>query len=138
MFVVVTTEVHFYRTAEGSVWTQAECAYRFWKRYLEVFDGVRVIAHVRDIAVAPPESIRVDGPNVSVTAVPDYLGPWQYLRNRTDVCRIVQGSVGPEDAVILRAPSQLSNCLYPVIKASSRPYGIEVIGDPWDVFAQEW
>jgi glycosyltransferase involved in cell wall biosynthesis len=135
MLVVVTTDAHFYRTPDGRTWIPASFPYRFWRRYLSAFDGVRVVARAREVVEPPPQSQRVDGPNVYFTPVPDYLGPWQYLRNRAAVRRIVQGSLGAHDAVIMRVGSQLANCLYPALKASQRPYGVEVIGDPWDVFA---
>jgi glycosyltransferase involved in cell wall biosynthesis len=134
MNVVIVIESHFLRTPDGNVWTRAAFAHDFWKRYLEVFDGVRVVARVRDVAEPPSQHVRADGPGVSFTAVPDYLGPWQYLTRVRNVVRAVRSAVATDDAVILRVPSQLANCLAPAIYAARHPYAVEVVGDPWDVF----
>jgi glycosyltransferase involved in cell wall biosynthesis len=135
MIAVVVVEQHFERTPDGCLWTRANFSYPFWRRYLDVFDGVRVVARAREVASLSKPCQRVDGPGVSVAPIPDYLGPWQYLARARSVCRALENVVGPEDAVILRAPSQLANCLFPVMLRQSHPYGVEIVGDPWDVFA---
>jgi glycosyltransferase involved in cell wall biosynthesis len=135
MFVAVSTEAHFFRTPDGYVWTQAGFSHAFWARYLIAFDGVRVVARVRDLASPPPRYVRADGPGVSVAAVLDYLGPWQYLIHAGAIRRTIRSAVGPEDAVIMRVGSQLANCMFPMMRRASRPYAVEVVGDPWDVFA---
>ncbi|HEY4760279.1 MAG TPA: glycosyltransferase family 4 protein [Thermoguttaceae bacterium] len=135
MIVVVSTEGHFSRTPDGCIRSQMAQSYLFWKRYLEVFDGVRIVARLSNVPSPPLNSLPVDGPGVAIAAVPDYLGPWQYLRNIIGIRRAVQGGIGPDDAIIMRVPSVLSNSIFSVVKASERPYAVEVLGDPWDVFA---
>jgi glycosyltransferase involved in cell wall biosynthesis len=135
MIVVINLEQRFERTPDGRVWTPGVAAYPFWQRYLDVFEGVRVVARVRDVASPPPNSPRVDGPGVTVAAISHYVGPWQYLAKARSVHRLVKNALRPEDAVIMRVPSQLANCLFPTMLRQSRPYGVEVVGDPWDVFA---
>ena len=44
MNVAITVDHRFYRTPDGTVWTDGLNAYEFWSRYLTVFDGVKVIA----------------------------------------------------------------------------------------------
>ena len=61
MRVVVSLEHHFDRTPDGVVWTQTQFPYRFWQRYLEVFDQVQVVARVRDVRKAAPDWQRADG-----------------------------------------------------------------------------
>jgi len=135
MNVVVTLEQRFDRTPDGAVWTQVAFAHSFWTRYLEVFDGVCVVARVRDVAATPPNHLRADGPGVRFAAVPYYIGPWQYFCRRRAVIAAVRRALGPDDAVIMRVGSQLANCLFPVLHRAGRPYGVEVVGDPWDVFS---
>ena len=50
MNVVVTTEQHFDRTPDGRVWDFGAFSYSFWTRYLAVFDSVRIVARVRNVA----------------------------------------------------------------------------------------
>ena len=135
MDVVVVLEYRFDRTPDGAVWTQTGCSYPFWQRYLAVFENVRVVARVRDLAAAPPDSHRVDGPGVSIAAVPYYIGPRQYLKVAARVKRATRAAVAPGDAVLFRVPSQLATVMMPPVRGAGRPYAVEVLGDPFDVFA---
>ena len=38
-------------------------------------------------------------------------------------------------AVIMRVASELANLAWPMLTRARRPYALEVVGDPWDVFA---
>lgn len=135
MIVSVVLEHHFEQTPDGNLWTQVAFPYRFWRRYIEVFDGVRIVARVRGVASPPPNYLQANGPGVTVAAIPDYLGPWQYIRKAHAVRAALDGAVGPKDAVIMRVHSQLANCLFPKLLRDSHPYALEVVGDPWDVFS---
>jgi glycosyltransferase involved in cell wall biosynthesis len=135
MNVAVSLEHRFYRTPDGAVWTDGLNAYSFWTRYLTVFDGVKVIARIRPAASAGPDYRRADGPGVDFRAVPDYLGPWQYLARALPVRRAVREAVDRTDAVIMRVSSQIGGCLEPWLTRHEHPYGLEVVNDPYDVFA---
>ncbi len=135
MNVVVTLSQRFERSPDGRVWTPAAFAYPFWTRYLEVFDGVRVVARVRDVAAAPAGWNRADGDGVVFTPIPYFRGPWQYLLKARRVARTARAAIGPTDAVLLRVPSELARCVSTYLRQSGHPYGVEVVGDPYEVFA---
>ena len=117
------------------MWTDGPFPRSFWQRYLEVFDGVRVVARVEPVTSARPTWQRVDLEGLDFTRVPYYVGPQQYLRKWRAVRRAVRGAVGAADAVILRVSSQLSSILFPVLRRTRHPYAVEVVADPYDVFA---
>jgi glycosyltransferase involved in cell wall biosynthesis len=133
MNVVVTTEARFDRTPDGQVWTSGSLS--FWSRYLEVFDSVRIVARVRDVAVSPPGLRPINRGSISFTSVPDYLGPEQYLLRVTRVAAATAKAVQNGDAVILRVPGRIGTCVESHLRKMRRPYGVEVVGDPYDVFA---
>ncbi len=135
MQAAVVLEFRFHQTPDGAVWTPTAFARTFWDRYLEVFDGVKVIARARRVAVPEEDARRVDGNGVSFAAVPYYVGPLQYLRRARQVQRAVRHAIATNDAVILRVGSQLAGCLSPWLRRTGRPYGLEVVGDPRDAFA---
>jgi glycosyltransferase involved in cell wall biosynthesis len=135
MDVVVTLEHRFERTPDGAVWTQAQLLYSFWEPYLEAFENVRAVARVRDVAEVPGDWQRADGPGVSFTAVPYYVGPWQYLRCRKRVGRTAQAAVGPTDAVILRGGAPIADAVERLLHRTGRPFGLEVLGDPYEALA---
>ncbi len=135
MKVVVSLEHRFDRTPDGAIWTQTMFARPFWSRYLPVFDQVRVVARVRDVPAVPEAWQRADGDGVSFAALPFYIGPAQYLRQRRRLTHAALAAVGPADAVIFRAPSAIAGQIEPALRRAGHPYGVEVLGDPYDVFA---
>src|SRR6266536_1345545 len=96
--VVITSEERFDRTPDGAIWGIS--GYKFWSRYLDAFQLVRVVARVRDVAAADGRSARIDGPGVAIAPVPYYVGPREYLRVAPKVTRAVVGAFRPGDAVI--------------------------------------
>jgi len=131
----VTSEHRYDRTPDGSVWTQTMGTYQSWVRYLEVFDHVSVAARVREIDKVSDDWKRADGDGICFIPVPNYHGPLQYLLNSRQVRRAVQGVIRPTDALILRLPSQLAACINSELLNTGHPYGVEVVGDPYDVFS---
>jgi len=135
MKVVIALEARFDRTPDGAIWTLVGFAYSFWKRYLDVFDQVCVVARVRDVPDVPSDWQRVDGEGVSCFPIPYYLGPWQYLLKAWQVQQAAQSSVGNRDAVILRVAGMIASCIQPMLVQTGHPYAVEVVADPYDVFA---
>ena len=135
MNLIIALEHRFVSTPDGVVWTQSPFVYAFWRRYLEVFNQVRVIARIRKVTSVSPMWKRADGAEVSFVAVPHYIGPWQYLLKAQQVKHTVRNALGVNDAVILRVSSQIAQCLEPVLRQNAYPYGVEVVADPYDVFA---
>ncbi len=133
MNVVVTTELHFDRTPDGRVWSSGSLS--FWTRYLAVFDSVRIVARVRNVPDPPPGFRLLSNPNITFADVPDYLGPEQYLLRLTSVAAATAKAVQNNDAVILRVPGRIGTCVESQLRKMRRPFGVEVVGDPFDVFA---
>jgi L-malate glycosyltransferase len=133
--VAVTLDHRFFRTPDGVVWTNGPHAYPFWNRYLSVFDGVKVVARMRD-ALQPHLDWRItSGDGVQFRSLPDYVGPWQYLAKSVPVRRAVRGAVDLEDAVVMRVSSHIAGCLESTLRRRGQPYGVEVLNDPANLFA---
>lgn len=133
MFLLVTTEGHFSRTAAGTICTSGPANYAFWERYLEVFDRITVLARV-SYSDQPNggEQSRSDGPRVSFRPLADYSGPWEFFRLRSKIRAIVRDAVREADAYILRVPGLVGQLASSEINRAGRPYALEVLGDPWD------
>jgi len=138
MRVIVALQHHFSMTADGTVYPTSVFEYAIWRRYLDVFDEVVVFGRVKCVqeppASAPSQST---GPRVSFYPLPDHSGPWQYCRHhaklKTLARQILQNQ--DKDACILRVPSNISSLLWNELSRAERPYGVEVVGNPWDTFA---
>ena len=136
MRLVITAEHHFVKAPDGSYWGPDTMTYRFWERYLAVFDDVAVAARVRPVDRPGPAFTRIDGPSVAVHELPEYLGPQDFLRVRRTFQQAAATATTRDDAVLLRVGcSPLAAAVEAVLKERHQPFGVEVITDPYLVFA---
>src|SRR5262245_59044929 len=133
MRVTVFSEVRCALDADGCISTRNGMrAYSFWHRYLDVFSEVRVAARLsREVRSGEP----VTGPGVSFVALPDYHGAAQYLSAYYSLIRTVRAICAADSAFIFRIPSRPGMLAARELQRLGRPYGIEVAGDPHDVFS---
>ena len=132
MRLLTTSEVHFMRVTGHEIRAEGPTNYSFWSCYLEIFDEVTVLARVGVPCSPCREGARADGPLVSFRALPNYYGPWQYLRNLTQVRDSVRLAVRASDAYILRVPGLVGRLAWHEIRRLKRSYALEVVADPWD------
>jgi glycosyltransferase involved in cell wall biosynthesis len=125
----------FARTPGGEVWTDSLYGAAYWRRYLTVFDRVRVVARVREVKAAETGWKRVDGEQVIVTPLPYYVGPTGYLLQRRALRQVMKRVFERRAAVLLRIPSQLATCAASILRKRRIPFGVEVVGDPAESFS---
>ena len=135
MEVTVALDARYTVAPDGSVWSQFGMARPFWQRYLEVFDTVRIVARAARVERAPEGWLPVAGKNIVLHGLPDYCGPWQCLKRYPALRAAIRSAVPARGAVILRVASQIANILERPLHESNRPYALEVVGDPYEVFA---
>ena len=136
MELFFVTEARFIRTGNGEIHALDSASGKaIWERYLEVFDFIRIAARVKkDENFTGVEATRVDSPRVSFLELPYYIGPVQYLKHFFSLRRILQKECNRQYAYICRN-GQLAALVTAILKKRRIPYGLEVVGDPWDVFA---
>ena len=135
MDLTVALDARYSVAPDGSVWSQAGMARSFWERYLEVFDTVRIVARGTRVNQMPEGWLPVNGKNILFQCVPDFCGPWQCLKRYPGIRVAVRAAAPARGAVILRVGSQIANMLERPLHERNYPYGLEVIGDPHEVFA---
>ena len=134
--ILVTHGAHFVRGPAGHVRAADSVTdYAFWSRYLTVFDGLIVAARVAVVSEEPSSLPRADGPGVRFHDLPDYLGPWQYLRRRRDLTGRLREAIARTSAHCLRVPCAVGTLAWRELCRIGRPFGVEVMGDPWDSLA---
>ncbi len=136
MRVIVTLEYRFKRTPEGKVWTEMSFQYPFWQRYLNIFQSVIVVARVQDVAELDSKHHRVDGDNVTIEALPYYHGPLDFFKKKKKISHTLREITNKyqDESIIMRVGSPIADMLQTDLVKQGRPYGLEVVGDPWDVF----
>jgi glycosyltransferase involved in cell wall biosynthesis len=135
MNLIVTSPIRYTQDQDGSVRTLSPADNKFWQRYLAVFDTVTVVGRCRHVKDHPVGAHRVDGEGVKIVSVPYYHGPRQYLFKMPAVRKALADIWDPSSAIIVRGPGPISARMAGLARAVGQPYGIEVIGDPYDVFA---
>lgn len=135
MKAIVSLDHRFARTPDGRVYSQTMFGHRFWLRYLDVFDSVRVIARLRPVEKAEPGWHEATGEGVSFAPMPYYLGFGGFVAKLPSFVRSVRRAIEPDAALILRAHFMTSSVIYHSVKRQQRPIAIEVIGNPRDNFS---
>jgi glycosyltransferase involved in cell wall biosynthesis len=135
MNLQAVSEHRFHVCPDGSVWTSGSFGAAFWRNYLPVFDAVRVVARLKPVRLPSPDWIRADDQGISFEPIPHYHGPAQFVARFVPVIRALHRAMENRDAVLLRVPATLANLICPSLVRAGRPYGVEVVGDPYEVYA---
>lgn len=136
MKVLVTTHAQMFEAPDGSVWTDSVYGYGFFKRYLDVFDSIRLVTRIKEISKKEIKGkIRVDGKYIEIFKLPFYHGPWEYAMKYRRIDNLLEKSIDGCDSAILRIPDQKAFQLFKKIRSKKIPCGVEVVAHSWDLFA---
>lgn len=133
MKCTIAFEDRFVLNHEGRPASRIHSYEGFRDRYLDAFDSVTVMGRLFPIAV--PQASTVEGPGVTFVSLPGYSGPFQYLFNIQKLKHHIWVACNNDSAYVLRAPSPINSLIWKKLHKVSHPYGVEVVGDPHDVFA---
>jgi glycosyltransferase involved in cell wall biosynthesis len=136
MQVKVVLEHRFKVLPDGTAWTTFMFPYEFWTRYLKVFEKVVIIARGLPVQTVGSDDVPATGPGVTFHAIPHFHGPKEYILRLNSISQKIRHAYSPDAAYILRVSSQLGNLLERYLAKRRHPYGVEVVGDPWDVFSR--
>jgi glycosyltransferase involved in cell wall biosynthesis len=126
----------FYTRADGSIYSRTHYNYRLYEqRYLQVFDQVNILARVHQDQMTESREEFSLGPGVNVMSLGDWNGPLEFARKRSAIQERLERHLQQDSAVILVVPSLLTAPAYRKLVKARRPYAVEVISDPYDVFA---
>jgi glycosyltransferase involved in cell wall biosynthesis len=136
MNATLIIEHRFRRDRDGKVYASSNSVNTLlWERYLEVFDQLTVLARIKDVEEPVSENYLVSHDKVSFKAIPYYVGPKQFAKQYFKINRVIETQVKKDHAYICRLPSILGAILLRKLKRKKIPYVVELVGDPWEVFA---
>ncbi len=134
MRVLVTASARFAITSNGAMWTDnPSLTYRFWMRYLEVYDEAHLLTRAQPVAAPPQGWQMVTGPGIQPVPAPYYVGPLGFARNYVRLAQVIEQALTETDAVQLRVACAVGTEVWRRLRG--RPYGVEVVTDPYDVAA---
>lgn len=128
--VLLFREERFFKTPDGVIWSKWGTGPRVWASYTEVFPRITVIARIADVQRPQsgwtPSSI----PNLTWSTIPYFDSLRSFLSNRRHILTALSTVASNRSPLILRVPSPLANLAYRTL--ASRPFALEVAGDPYD------
>ena len=134
MNVLVSASTRVAATGDGELWTaNGSLGHGFWRRYLDVFDEVRLLVRAVPVESPPSGWNRVTGPRVKSVPLPDFRSLGGFARAYPQVKRLIRSSLSNNAAVALRLPCPVGDIVWRSM--GDRPYGVEVVGDPYDTFS---
>lgn len=131
MKLLVAADAHIFRTPDGAYWCKSIYGYEFWKRYLNVFDDVKIVARVKDVPKLEIKKLRVDGEHVQVSGIPFFQGPMGLLKNYLKIQNSLKGIDLDCDAALMRMPSQTASMVYDHLRKDI-PVAGEIVYDMMD------
>jgi glycosyltransferase involved in cell wall biosynthesis len=138
MRLIFVTEARFVKDGNGKFYNdEGSLGIELWKRYLIFFDEICVVARVRaDSSYAGQESKCADGEGVTFFELPHYIGPHQYLSTYLAFKSRIDEIVGLCGSFLVRTPGKVGYSAAKALRNAGIPYGVEVVGDPLDVFSK--
>jgi O-antigen/teichoic acid export membrane protein/glycosyltransferase involved in cell wall biosynthesis len=136
MNLLLVFDHRFQRRADGTIYSPKSYGHAFFAaRYLRTFDSVTILARVTD---APSDDLGAEpteGQRVWVVSLGDWQGPLALVRSFGRIRRELGEHLRAADAVLLIAPGMLASLARVELVRRGRPYGVEVVGDPYDAMA---
>jgi glycosyltransferase involved in cell wall biosynthesis len=136
MKLLLVFDHRFLRGPDGAVFSTKSYGHSFFaKRYLRVFDEVTILTRTAPAPDGVTAGEPTEGPGVTVASLGDWQGPLGLLRAWRPLRAEIDLQLGSADAVLLIAPGMLAPLARTRLRRQLRPYGVEVVGDPFDAMA---
>jgi glycosyltransferase involved in cell wall biosynthesis len=124
----------FYHNQHSHFSLKGYCYSFFAGRYLQVFDRIRIVARVSDTIVDATGREPVQGDSVEIISLGDWQGPAEFLLRGADATQKLRRALLPDTALIMIVPGTIASIAAKSLVQSRRPYGLEVMADPHDLF----
>lgn len=137
MKLIFVTEARFTRDKNGKVFGDTSFNKDLWSRYLNIFSHIYIMARVQyDEKFIGNETNLSSAEKVTFIELPYFIGPFQYLKVKSKLIKKIKENIDlPDVKYLCRVPGNISNLVIKNLISNNISYGVEVVGDPWDVFA---
>ncbi|MGI6537807.1 MAG: hypothetical protein ACOX22_05640 [Caldicoprobacterales bacterium] len=119
---------------KGNLYTGGAYNNQVWKRYLNHFDEIIVLARLEKLSdnYNNKQYNKFDLEGTSLQPVPSISGPVKQFTNRKKAEEIIRKTLIYSDALIARLPSEIGNMAIKIAKDLGKPYAVEVVACVWD------
>lgn len=127
--LMIVSDAYFYKSTDGKYYAAAIYEYDFWKRYLDVFHKVRVVARVEPVKKLNCKWKRADGDFVEFFDIPHFRGPKQLAKVLFKVMHLLKKAYKGCDAAIYRLPSPTAQLAWLQMGRRKVPTALEIVYD---------
>lgn len=130
MKVLVVGNVHLICTKDNEYYSSSVYSYDFYKRYLNIFDEVKVIGKTKHVdSVDEKAHLKISGPQLEVAELPWYQGMSEMCRLLPKLIHIYRHLADDCDCCILRI-AQVESFLFYMFTKKRFPFCVEIVNDP--------
>lgn len=136
MNATLVIEHRFKKDANGNIYASSNSVNTMlWQRYLDVYDHLTIVARIQNVNEIIDKGYLVSHEKVNFVPIPYYVGPKQFVKQYFKIKKVIEAQVQKNQAFICRLPSILGTILVNKLRREKIPYMVELVGDPWEVFA---
>ncbi|KAB8321052.1 glycosyltransferase family 4 protein [Tolypothrix campylonemoides VB511288] len=126
----------FYLAPNGRVYTQSVATYDdYWIVPRQNFSELIVVTRLRNIDRLDSTWRLADGEGVTFRSVPFYRGPFQFLLVFGGIRSALRAALEECHVLLCNGPGTLSGVGINIAKQLNKLYALDVLADPYDVFA---
>lgn len=116
----------------GKYYAKNQERYDFFKRYLRVFDTLRLAVRCVDVCEEEKAGIELADPRIEIFHISNFSGPIQYAKSYFKIAGQIRSIVDGCDAAIIRIPSTIGQRVAHKVMKSGIPYAVEIVYDATD------
>lgn len=138
MRLIFITEARFIKDAKGNIYGDASYNQDLWERYLNAFTEIFVVARVITVDDYTGDLRCISSMRrVTFVELPYFIGLKQYFLAKRHLQKKIGQLVNElkEAYFICRIPGTIGSLVIAELNKLHKPFAVEVVGDPWDVFA---
>lgn len=135
--LIFVTEARFLKNENDHIFCESSFSEKLWLRYLDVFESITVVARIKKVNVVPNGYVEISQKeSINFIQFPYYVGLKEYLLNYRKIKNFCNSLVEEYSnySFILRVPGLLGYNISQCLCKKNISFGIEVVGDPEEVF----
>lgn len=132
MKVLICDNIHLFKDRNGCFFSSSVYSYDFFRRYLNVFDTIKIIGKVRPLPMGKSveDYLMVSGPNIEVIELPWYKGMREMIKKLPNLLKSYSAITKDVDCCIFRIAQIESFFVYLFWCFNKKPFAVEVVNDP--------
>jgi len=140
--LIFITEARFLSLDDGSIYSlESSFAMPLYQRYLAHFDEILIFARTRKGSSSEVIATNlIFGEQVKVVPLPYYIGFYQFIKTFFKIKNSLKLNlakyIDTHTVVICRIPGRIGSTAIPILIRKAIPYGLEIVGNPYDLFAK--